>query len=97
MFIQLIPPLAGIMLARAQRYPKWHLLLMVGALGLTLFYGFSSGTRNVFAGFLVTFLIGYSLAVPPYRTKDLLYLGGVCAVRHVLRPRSSCCSFATWD
>jgi len=80
MLIQLIPPLAGIMLARAQRYPKWHLLLMVGALGLTLFYGFSSGTRNVFAGFLVTFLIGYSLAVPSYRTKDLLYLGGVCAV-----------------
>jgi hypothetical protein len=34
----------------------------------------------VFAGFLVTFLIGYSLAVPPYRTKDLLYLGAVCAV-----------------
>jgi hypothetical protein len=80
MLIQLIPPLAGIMLARAHRYPKWHLLLMVGVLGLTFFYGFASGTRNLFAGFLVTFLIGYSLAVPPYRTRELLYLGGASAV-----------------
>lgn len=80
MFIQLLPPLAGIMLARAQRYPLWHIVLMIAALLLTLFYGFASGTRNIFAGFLVTFIIGYSLALPPNRSRALIYLGAVSAL-----------------
>lgn len=71
MLIQLIPPLAGIILARRYRYPVVHLILVIVIFGLTLFYGFASGTRNIFATFLVTFLMGYSLALPPNRTREL--------------------------
>ncbi len=80
MLIQLVPPLAGIFLARRQRYPIIHLILVVAMFLLTLFYGFSSGTRNLFATFLVTFLMGYSLALPPHREKELIALAAVGAV-----------------
>ncbi|HYR57888.1 MAG TPA: hypothetical protein VEO95_04640 [Chthoniobacteraceae bacterium] len=80
MLIQLLPPLAGIILARRRRYPLVHVALVVAALALTLFYGFAGGTRNIFATFLVTFLIGYSLALPPGRTRELGALAGACAI-----------------
>ena len=54
--------------------------LVVAALLLSLFYGFSSGTRNVFAGLLVTFLIGYALAMPQDHKKIFLVLCGVGAL-----------------
>ena len=74
MLIQLIPPLAGIILARRHRYPAIHLLLVVAVFALTLFYGFAGGTRNIFATFLVTFIMGYSLALPPHRHRELAAL-----------------------
>lgn len=80
MVVQLLPPLAGIILARRQRYPVVHLLLIVAALLFTLFYGFSSGTRNIFATFLLTFLMGYSLALPKNRSKELATLAIVAAL-----------------
>ena len=61
MFIYLIPPLAGIIIARRARYSLFNLALIAFGLLFTLFYGFTSGTRNVFASYLVTFLIGYAL------------------------------------
>jgi oligosaccharide repeat unit polymerase len=80
MLIQLIPPLAGIILARRHRYPVYQLILVAAGLALTLFYGFSGGTRNLLATFLVTFLIGYSLALPPNRNRELTVLATVCAL-----------------
>ncbi len=80
MFIQFVPPLAGIILARRHRYPAIHLFLIIAAFLLTLFYGFSSGTRNVFATYLVTFLIGYSLARPPHHNFELAVLASSFAV-----------------
>jgi MFS family permease len=79
MLIQLLPPLAGVILARRHRYPVVHLVLILAGLGLTLFYGFSSGTRNVFATYLVTFLIGYALALPRGRSQEIGVLAVVCA------------------
>ena len=40
----------------------------------TFFYGFTSGTRNVFATYLVTFLIAYGVALPFGRQKELIAL-----------------------
>ncbi|MGB8166874.1 MAG: hypothetical protein WCF18_05245 [Chthoniobacteraceae bacterium] len=71
MLIHLIPPLAGIILARRHRYPVIQLFLIIVVFALTLFYGFAGGTRNIFATFLVTFLMGYSLALPPNRNREL--------------------------
>jgi hypothetical protein len=77
LFIYLIPPLGGIMLARRHRYSKASLVCVSLGLALTFFYGFSSGTRNIFATYLVTFLIAYSFALPVARRKELvtMYVG----------------------
>jgi len=80
MFIQFVPPLAGIIIARRHRYPVIHLVLVLAAFLLTAFYGFSSGTRNVFATYLVSFLIGYSLARPPHHNLEIAILAGSFAV-----------------
>lgn len=78
LFIYLIPPLAGIMIARRHRYGKVTLALVCCALLFTFFYGFTSGTRNIFASYLVTFLIAYSFALPFKRQKELIILCTCC-------------------
>jgi hypothetical protein len=78
LFIYLIPPLAGIMIARRRRYGTLTLVLVFGALFFTFWYGFTSGTRNVFASYLVTFLIAYSFALPFARQRELIILCLVC-------------------
>jgi hypothetical protein len=80
LILQLLPPLAGIMLARRRQFPAWHLVPMCVVLGITFFSGFASGTRNVFASYLVTFLIGYAFALPRERNKELVLLGSACAL-----------------
>lgn len=80
LLLYLLPPLAGIILARRHRYPKAQLVLIMAALAFTFFFAFSSGTRNVFASYLVTFLIGYAFAVPPGRKKELILLSAGCAL-----------------
>ena len=74
LLIQIVPTLVGVMLARWRRYGIINATFLVAALLLTLFYGFATGTRNVFAGFLVTFLIGYALAIPRNKTKSFIVL-----------------------
>jgi hypothetical protein len=80
LFIFLIPPMAGIMIARRQRYPKVQLFLVAAALLFTAFYGFTTGTRNLFCSYLVTFLIGYAFALPFGRQKELVALCSGSAV-----------------
>jgi hypothetical protein len=79
LFIYLIPPMAGIMIARRRRYGAITLVLTFGALLFTLWYGFTSGTRNIFASYLVTFLIAYCFALPFARQRELLIMCGSCA------------------
>lgn len=69
LFIYLIPPLAGVIFARRQRFGKFALFTIFIGYLFTLFYGFSGGTRNVFATYLVTFLIAYVIARPPEAPK----------------------------
>jgi len=84
LFIYLIPPLAGIMIARRHRYPWVQILLVCVALAFTAFYGFTSGTRNVFCSYLVTFLIGYAFALTGQRQRELVALCTGSAVVMVL-------------
>ena len=74
LFIYLIPPITGIIIARRRRYGKISLVLTTLGLLFTLYYGFSSGTRNLFASYLVTFLIAYSFALPFARKRELIIL-----------------------
>jgi len=85
MILYLVPPLGGILLARRHKYPKGPVFLMTLGLLFTMFYGFSSGTRNIFASYLVTFLIGYSFAASRGRqTKELVVVTVLCAVALVV-------------
>lgn len=79
MLINLVPPLAGIILARRHRFGKIALLLVMLGYLLTLFLAFAGGTRNVLATFLVTFIIGFAFAVPKGRSKELLLISGTAA------------------
>jgi len=74
----LIPPLGGVILARRDRYAITALVGVSAGLALTFFYSFSSGTRNLFASHLVTFLIGYAFSLPANRRKEIvpLCIGG---------------------
>jgi hypothetical protein len=69
LFRYLLPPLAGIVLARASDYSSGQVIAVIGLGLFTLFEGFASGTRNVFAVYLLTFLVGYAFAVPYHQWK----------------------------
>lgn len=68
----LIPPLAGVILARHKRYGPAALVCVVFGLALVFFYSFSSGTRNLFASHLVTLLIGYAFSLPQERRREII-------------------------
>jgi hypothetical protein len=74
LLIYLIPPLCGVVLARREKYAGWMLLMTGLSLALTLLYGFSSGTRNIFASYLVTFLVAYLFAGAAKRQKEMIPL-----------------------
>jgi len=74
MLINLIPPIAGIVIARRHRYSRLQLTLVCLGFALTVFYGFTTGTRNIIATYLVTFLIAYTYTLPAARQKELTIL-----------------------
>ena len=72
MLINLLPPLAGIILARRHRFGTLSLALIAVTFLFTLFLAFASGTRNVLATYLVTFVIGFAFASPRNRKWELI-------------------------
>lgn len=84
MLLYLIPPLGGIIFARRHRYGTFTLVTVAVALLFTFFYAFSSGTRNIFASYLVTFVIGYAFAAPFMKRSGLILLTGISGVVLVL-------------
>ena len=87
MMIYLIPPLAGVVFARKSKYSAFQLWLVGAGLLITLFYGFSSGTRNIFASYLVTFVIGFIFAAPKLSTRNLFLMGGFAVVMLLVSTR----------
>lgn len=67
--LYLVPPLAGIILGRRKLYSFLSVLLVLLGLLFTLFYGFSTGTRNVIGSYLITFLVTYFYASSASRWK----------------------------
>jgi oligosaccharide repeat unit polymerase len=84
MILYLVPPLGGILLARRKHHSKLQLFLVMLGVLFTMFYGFSSGTRNIFASYLVTFLIGYCFAAGIRQTKEILAIVIFCVVALVV-------------
>jgi hypothetical protein len=73
--IDLVPPLGGLILARRQRYHWSAIILVVAGVLFCLFQAVASGTRNVLATYLITFLVAYALSVPRKRRLELAGLG----------------------
>jgi len=84
MLLYLVPPLGGILLARRKRYGWFSLSLVFLGVFFTLFYGFSSGTRNIFASYLVTFLIGYAFAANRRQTREIVIVTVLCVAGLVI-------------
>jgi oligosaccharide repeat unit polymerase len=72
MLLYLVPPLGGILLARRHKFPGYQIFLVGLGVFFTLFYGFSSGTRNIFASYLVTFLIGFCFAASRRQRNEII-------------------------
>ena len=79
LLIYLIPALAGVMLARPERYRAIFLVPTVAVLLITFYQGFATGTRNIFGAYLVTFLVGFALAAPVKRRARVWAVSLVCA------------------
>jgi len=79
MVINLVPPLAGIIVARRQRFGALSLTLVVCGFLFALFIAFAGATRSVLASFLVTFIIGFAFASPKGRKKELIVYSGIAA------------------
>jgi hypothetical protein len=80
LMLYLLPALAGVMLARWERYRWYHLAPVVVVLLATLFQGFTTGTRNVFGAYLVNFLAAFAFASPATKRVRIVVMGTVCAV-----------------
>src|SRR5260370_724235 len=61
LLIQIIPALAGSIYARPREYNTIQKLIVAAVLLLTFYYGFSSGTRSVIAGYVIAFAGTYFL------------------------------------
>jgi oligosaccharide repeat unit polymerase len=59
--IYLIPPIAGLVYARSKNYNLGQKVIVTIVLLFTLYYGFASGTRNIIATYVITFLVAYFL------------------------------------
>ena len=80
LFLYLVPPIAGVILARREGYSHLQLALVGSGFLFTLFYGFTTGTRNIFLSYLVTFLSGYAFALNRRKTRELLIISAVVTV-----------------
>jgi oligosaccharide repeat unit polymerase len=81
LLLYFVPVLAGCILADWRRYSLFQLAAVGFGLAFTLFYGFTGGTRNVFAVYLVLFIGAYIIFSPKLGWKRmtllLLATGGV--------------------
>jgi hypothetical protein len=73
--IYLIPAIAGLVLADPKKYSFPQKSIVVAVLLFTFYYGFASGTRNVFATYVISFTGIYLLAKPQIKLRQALALG----------------------
>jgi oligosaccharide repeat unit polymerase len=74
--VYLIPPIAGLIYARSKEYKLIFKIVVTITFLFTLYYGFASGTRNVFVTYVVTFAGVYFVAKHRFNLRQALLLGG---------------------
>lgn len=75
LLIYLLPPIAGFMFARAKQFSAIQKLFVIMVLGLTFFYAFAGGTRNVLGTYVIAMFGAYVLSKPDLNLKRLLIVG----------------------
>jgi oligosaccharide repeat unit polymerase len=78
--VNLVPPIAGLILAKREKYRPVAYIPVILALLFCIFEGFTSGTRNILAIYLVTFLVGYGVNLTRRRLIEFLVFCGLAAV-----------------
>ena len=84
LLLYLIPPIAGLMLARRERFPAIHLIPVLLGVAWVFFYGFVSGTRSLFGAYLVTFMIAFAFGSPPEKRRQIIVVCAACATAMVM-------------
>jgi len=82
--IYLLPPIAGLIYARSKNYNALQKIVVTIVVLFTFYYGFSSGTRNILAIYVITFVGAYFLTKPKTSLRQILYLGGPIIVLGVI-------------
>ena len=80
MTLFLVPPIAGVIFAKREKYTFPTLIAIFMALLFTFFEGFCSGTRYVLAAYVITFLVGYCLNLTKHRRLEFVILCGVLGI-----------------
>ena len=80
LFLSLIPPVYGVLLAKRRKVPSFGFWLATALTALTLFYGFSGGTRNVFATYVASLIGAYLLVQPRLLLPKVLTAAGIGVV-----------------
>jgi hypothetical protein len=77
--INLIPPMAGLIFARARQYSAAQKAVVVIVLAFTAFYGFSSGTRSTYVVYILTFTGIYIITKQQLNLRHVLIFGTIMA------------------
>jgi oligosaccharide repeat unit polymerase len=77
--ISLIPPIAGLIFARARQYSAAQKAVVVIVLAFTAFYSFSSGTRSTYVVYILTFTGSYFVAKQQLNLPHVLTFGTIMA------------------
>ena len=77
--IGLVPPIAGLILARRERYHWFGILAVIFGVAFCLFQAIAGGTRSELATTLITFLIAYGLSVSSSRRIEFGFLCVIAA------------------
>jgi hypothetical protein len=80
LLLYLIPAIAGSVLADRRRFTTSQIAFVVLGLAFTFFHGFSSGTRNVFAIYLIVFTVSYVVFKRGIRWRNVAFVFCLTAV-----------------
>jgi oligosaccharide repeat unit polymerase len=75
LLIYLLPPAAGLIFARARQFSIGQKAIVGVILGLTFYYAFAMGTRNVLGTYVISMFGAYFLSKPDSKLKQVLMIG----------------------
>jgi hypothetical protein len=78
--IYLIPPVAGVIYARASQYSAVQKVIITIILMVTIYSAFASGTRNIIAIYIFTLFGAYFLTKPRITLRTVLFQGIVILI-----------------